>query len=199
MNQLKLEVPAWVLKVESELEKVWETENRKMKKSAGVGSAGGKVTGKAKINTKAERGNDSNVNVTGELNWLLLEARELPFVSITNHISVTVKQEYSYPSVQDAPRTNGEGYQGGVTLSGLYNIECRIASDTFQDYDFDLILSLDPSQGTWRAAFRCTGEIVFFDNQTIQGPLNEMLGVGTVHFEGVRRLGGNVEDDLQEE
>lgn len=49
MNQFKLEVPAWILKLEGELKKEWEGENRKMKKivsggtkkEKGVKSAGG--------------------------------------------------------------------------------------------------------------------------------------------------------------
>ncbi|KAL1793559.1 hypothetical protein ACET3X_008541 [Alternaria dauci] len=37
MNQFKLEVPAWILKVESELKAEWESENRKLKKGGGMG------------------------------------------------------------------------------------------------------------------------------------------------------------------
>jgi hypothetical protein len=36
MNQFKLEVPAWILKVESELKAEWEAENRKLKKGASL-------------------------------------------------------------------------------------------------------------------------------------------------------------------
>ncbi|KAF1947061.1 hypothetical protein EJ02DRAFT_365939 [Clathrospora elynae] len=39
MNQFKLEVPAWVLKLEGELKKEWEAENRKLKKGAGAKSS----------------------------------------------------------------------------------------------------------------------------------------------------------------
>ncbi|KAJ4353786.1 uncharacterized protein N0V89_005516 [Didymosphaeria variabile] len=37
LNQFKLEVPAWISKVESELKREWEGENKKMKKSASSG------------------------------------------------------------------------------------------------------------------------------------------------------------------
>ncbi|KAI8940855.1 hypothetical protein NX059_002116 [Plenodomus lindquistii] len=39
MNQFKLEVPPWVLSLESDLKKEWEAENRKLKKGAGVDKA----------------------------------------------------------------------------------------------------------------------------------------------------------------
>jgi hypothetical protein len=65
MNQFKLEVPAWVSKMEGDLKKEWEAENRKMKKSGGAGVASkdpvaGKGKGKA---TKSAKG---DVNVTGK-------------------------------------------------------------------------------------------------------------------------------------
>ncbi|KAH6496246.1 hypothetical protein HBI55_098650 [Parastagonospora nodorum] len=62
MNQFKLEVPVWVLKVEGELKKEWEAENKKMKKTSGgvVAGAGGR--------SKAETAPTSSpgVNVTGK-------------------------------------------------------------------------------------------------------------------------------------
>jgi hypothetical protein len=74
MNQFKLEVPAWVMKLEGELKKEWEAENRKMKKSGGAGGAVPKeqpksVKGKAKA-AQSTKGGD--VNVTGE--WKLSSA-----------------------------------------------------------------------------------------------------------------------------
>jgi hypothetical protein len=39
LNQFKLEVPAWILKVESELKTEWEKENARLKKGAGRKSA----------------------------------------------------------------------------------------------------------------------------------------------------------------
>lgn len=62
INQFKLEVPAWILKVEGELKKEWEAANRKMKKASGkaVTSAGGKS--KAKMAPTSSPG----VNVTGK-------------------------------------------------------------------------------------------------------------------------------------
>jgi len=60
MNQFKLEVPAWVLKIEGELKKEWEAENRKMKKTSGGAVAGGKS--KAKTAPASSPG----VNVTGK-------------------------------------------------------------------------------------------------------------------------------------
>jgi hypothetical protein len=65
MNQFKLEVPAWVLKVEGELKKEWEAENRKMKKSArAVVGPINKVSSKGKANTTPSM--SSGVNVTRE-------------------------------------------------------------------------------------------------------------------------------------
>ena len=43
LNQSKLEVPASVLKLEGELKKEWEGENRKIKKAAAGGSSNAKV------------------------------------------------------------------------------------------------------------------------------------------------------------
>jgi hypothetical protein len=36
MNQFKLEIPAWISKLESELKAEWEAENRKLKKGASL-------------------------------------------------------------------------------------------------------------------------------------------------------------------
>ncbi|KAH7074878.1 hypothetical protein BKA63DRAFT_553769 [Paraphoma chrysanthemicola] len=48
INQGRLEVPGWVSKLEAELKKEWEAENRKMKKTAGAGSTADKnAVGKA--------------------------------------------------------------------------------------------------------------------------------------------------------
>jgi hypothetical protein len=66
INQFKLEIPSWVLKVEGELKKMWEAENRKMKKSAGAGVVPTeKVGSKGKAN--AVLSICSGMNVTGDL------------------------------------------------------------------------------------------------------------------------------------
>ncbi|KAF2786653.1 hypothetical protein K505DRAFT_411850 [Melanomma pulvis-pyrius CBS 109.77] len=54
LNQFKLEVPAWILKVEAELRHEWEKEDRKMRmkkggKGAVKGYSGVNVTGKANV------------------------------------------------------------------------------------------------------------------------------------------------------
>ncbi|CAE7009487.1 hypothetical protein CFE70_001734 [Pyrenophora teres f. teres 0-1] len=79
LNQFKLEVPAWVLKVESDLKKEWEAECRRVKKaSAGAGAwtevkgMGGK-TSKVKTQAGESSGGGSfsacnGVNVTVNLN-----------------------------------------------------------------------------------------------------------------------------------
>jgi hypothetical protein len=67
MNQFKLEVPAWVLKVEGELKKEWEAENRKIKKSLAAGAKSGEKSSVAK--PKAVQGGKNDVNVTGKLDW----------------------------------------------------------------------------------------------------------------------------------
>jgi hypothetical protein len=71
MNQSKLEVPAWVLKLEGELKKEWEAENRKVKKSAGVTHSSKAPKAKAAQNAVA------GVNVTGESNY----AGEMPLLT----------------------------------------------------------------------------------------------------------------------
>lgn len=43
LNQSKLEVPAWIVKLEGELKKEWEGANRKIKKAAAGGSSNAKV------------------------------------------------------------------------------------------------------------------------------------------------------------
>ncbi|KAI2487357.1 hypothetical protein Ptr902_01490 [Pyrenophora tritici-repentis] len=76
LNQFKLEVPAWVLKVESDLKKEWEAECRRVKK-AGVGAGAGmgvKGMGAKTSKVKTQAGESSGggsfstsngVNVTG--------------------------------------------------------------------------------------------------------------------------------------
>jgi hypothetical protein len=64
MNQFKLEVPAWVIKVESELKKEWEAENRKTKKAAGAAAAAIKKENGGKGKGKATSSGSNNVNVT---------------------------------------------------------------------------------------------------------------------------------------
>ena len=66
MNQFKLEVPAWVLKVEAELKTEWEAENRKMKKNAGAGTKIGDPASSGKGKAKAAKAVNDGVNVTGE-------------------------------------------------------------------------------------------------------------------------------------
>jgi len=68
MNQFKLEVPAWVLKVESELKAEWEAENRKLKKSGGVVSKQApKLSATSKPGLGSSQGVNGGVNVTGRL------------------------------------------------------------------------------------------------------------------------------------
>jgi hypothetical protein len=69
MNQFKLKVPVWVLKVEGELKKEWEAENRKIKKSLAAGAKSGEKSSVAKPKAKAVQGGKNDVNVTGKLDW----------------------------------------------------------------------------------------------------------------------------------
>jgi hypothetical protein len=63
MNQFKLEVPAWILKVESELKAEWEAENKKLKKGGNVASK------KApKSTAPRESGYGSSQDVVGGVN-----------------------------------------------------------------------------------------------------------------------------------
>jgi hypothetical protein len=71
MNQFKLEVPAWVLKVEGELKNEWEAENRKMKKSGGVAIAMKDQAG-GKGKSKTAQGAGGDVNVTGKWKVVVL-------------------------------------------------------------------------------------------------------------------------------
>jgi hypothetical protein len=70
MNQFKLEVPAWVLKLEAELKKEWEAENRTMKKGAAARGSATKRSGNAGI-ANATPGTPGGVNVTGMSTWML--------------------------------------------------------------------------------------------------------------------------------
>lgn len=63
MNQFKLEVPAWIIKLEGELKKEWESENRKMKKSGRTGANTPEKPRKDKA--KAPNSTSNGVNVTG--------------------------------------------------------------------------------------------------------------------------------------
>jgi hypothetical protein len=68
MNQFKLEVPAWVLKLEGELKKEWEAENRKLKKSIGTGANGKAVksdNGLGRGRIDGAQAVNSGVNVMG--------------------------------------------------------------------------------------------------------------------------------------
>jgi len=71
MNQFKLEVPAWIFKVESELEAEWEAENRKLKKKKKNGGAVSKQAPKSSATSKPGLGSSQDVNggvnVTGRL------------------------------------------------------------------------------------------------------------------------------------
>jgi hypothetical protein len=65
MNQFKLEVPAWVLKVESELKADWEAGNRKLKKSGSVVSKKAPKSSVARDRGFGSQGTTGSVNVTG--------------------------------------------------------------------------------------------------------------------------------------
>ncbi|KAI4918480.1 hypothetical protein J4E90_002864 [Alternaria incomplexa] len=68
MNQFKLEVPAWVLKVESELKAEWEAENRKLKKNGGaVSKQAPKSRATSKLGLGSSHGVNGGVNVTVNL------------------------------------------------------------------------------------------------------------------------------------
>jgi hypothetical protein len=75
-----------------------------------------------------------------------------------------LKQEYSLPLPQRSqytssprikidPYTNIKGNQGTI-LSGIYEIDCSIASDMFNEYNLDLTLAFDAYRDTWWASFR---------------------------------------------
>jgi hypothetical protein len=67
MNQVQLEVPAWISNLESELKKEWEAENRKLKKgpTAAKSSKGMKSDGPRSQSTNATQGANGGVNFTG--------------------------------------------------------------------------------------------------------------------------------------
>jgi hypothetical protein len=66
MNQFKLEVPAWILKVESELKAEWEAENKKLKKGGNVASKKApKSTAPHDSGYGSSQGVTGGVNVTG--------------------------------------------------------------------------------------------------------------------------------------
>jgi hypothetical protein len=57
----------------------------------------------------------------------------------------------------------------------------------------------DLSTGNLTFGRKCTGNMTFFGDGTLQGYLFEVPGVGTVEFDGRRTEGGNLEVDLQHE
>jgi hypothetical protein len=57
------------------------------------------------------------------------------------------------PRVKIDPYISSESNQS-ILLSGMYAIQCPVASDIFGDYDLDFTLSLDPTRGIWWATFR---------------------------------------------
>jgi hypothetical protein len=61
LNSFKLEVPAWISKVESDLKKEWETENRKLKKS---GKSDKDTKGATRPSRKTTTHQD--MNITGQ-------------------------------------------------------------------------------------------------------------------------------------
>jgi hypothetical protein len=70
LNQFKLEVPAWILKLEGELKKEWENENKKMKKSVASAAKGKSVkkSGGGKSGDATQMApSGSGINVNGEL------------------------------------------------------------------------------------------------------------------------------------
>ncbi|RAR14360.1 hypothetical protein DDE83_002310 [Stemphylium lycopersici] len=88
MNQFKLEVPAWVLKVESELKAEWEAANRKLKKSSGTkGSKRTKASGDS-LRSSQSTTTGVNVNVS---------------VTLSTGISSSEYQE-THPASNDTPR-----------------------------------------------------------------------------------------------
>lgn len=69
LNNFKLEVPAWILKLEGELRKEWEGEMRRLKRSVGATAKQGKVAkkegGRGSESVGATASSSSGVNVTG--------------------------------------------------------------------------------------------------------------------------------------
>lgn len=57
----------------------------------------------------------------------------------------------------------------------------------------------DLETGQLRFGKSCTGDIMFFENQTLTGSLYGVPGVGRVDFAGTRLSGPSVQDDLQHE
>jgi hypothetical protein len=97
MNQFKLEVPAWVLKVEGELKKEWEAENRKMKKTSGGAVTGVGAISKAKTTPTSSPG----VNVTGKPEYA--EASDMCANSLVNlslSSSMSLSEQLSLQQLQ---------------------------------------------------------------------------------------------------
>ena len=57
----------------------------------------------------------------------------------------------------------------------------------------------DIETGQLKFGKNCTGDIMFFGDQTFTGSLYGVPGVGTVDFEGTRLPGPSGQDDLQHE
>jgi hypothetical protein len=63
MNQVKLEVPAWVLKLEGELKTEWEAETRRLRKGAGV-----KSSKETKMDVTRDQGVGGSQGANGRVN-----------------------------------------------------------------------------------------------------------------------------------
>ncbi|CAN9430162.1 unnamed protein product [Alternaria alternata] len=64
MNQFKLEIPAWISKLESELKAEWEAENRKLKKGASLGKKATKSSTVGSPSIGSSHGVTGGVNVS---------------------------------------------------------------------------------------------------------------------------------------
>ncbi|KAH7386835.1 hypothetical protein DE146DRAFT_768522 [Phaeosphaeria sp. MPI-PUGE-AT-0046c] len=297
MNQFKLEIPAWILKLESELKKEWETEDRKMKKSGHGGTSTANKSNKSHaktsdsapngVNVTANRAvhlslssglsaaeqltltptesspskrkrNDRNLSPSaaqvekpstptkrvkkGPASWQTTprDNYEHAMTSYGTSSPLRSKQEYdSSPSRLGRNSNTSNRRDQAILLGGTYTIDCAVASDMFQDYNLDLTLAPDPSRNTWWATYRwgawdgiiqmrpgptgvgqpcslgwrlrdlgtgdlkfgkrCTGTIMFLENQAFTGSLFEVPGVGTVDFDGTRLPGPSVQHNLQYE
>ncbi|CAN9417913.1 unnamed protein product [Alternaria alternata] len=67
MNQFKLEIPAWISKLESELKAEWEAENRKLKKGASLGKKATKSSTVGSPSIGSSHGVTGGVNVSVNL------------------------------------------------------------------------------------------------------------------------------------
>jgi hypothetical protein len=179
LNERRLEVPAWVKKLEGELKKEWDSENRKLKKAAKSAAVTisplpkqpkGTTRNSAQFQpspqpSQRKRKRDDNWmsnmddgNKKTKRNETVprLDSR-LPRYS-TSHVKIEITK--TEPISQFPFKSEPEGYYYdpplNLTLTGTYRVTCPSMSDMFAQHgprNLHLTLLQDEDRGVWWASF----------------------------------------------